>query len=61
MTKPAAFRQADVERAVKGVTAAGLPIARVEVVDGKIVVIVGGPPRDDDDWRNGSPLYGSAA
>jgi hypothetical protein len=63
MTKPAAFRQADIERAVKGVTAGGLPIARVEVVDGKIVVIVGEPEKASMTKRRtlADKLYGSAA
>jgi hypothetical protein len=43
MTARAAFKQDDVSRAVKGVKAAGLPVARVVVVDGRIEVIVGDP------------------
>ena len=43
MTARATFKQDDVSRAVKGVQAAGLPIARVVVVDGRIEVIVGDP------------------
>ena len=36
------FRQADISRAVKGATAAGLVIGRVEIdQDGKIVVVSG--------------------
>lgn len=43
MTARANFRQDDVARAVKGVQAAGLAVARVVVVDGRIEVIVGDP------------------
>jgi hypothetical protein len=42
MTARAAFKQSDVERAVKGVAAAGLKVAYVEVCAGKIVVHVEG-------------------
>lgn len=43
MTARATFKQADVERACKGVTAAGLKVARVEVESGRIVVVVDEP------------------
>lgn len=39
---PALFRQSDVTRAVRGVTAAGCEVARVEVdKDGRIIVTTG--------------------
>lgn len=42
MTQAAVFKQADVTRAVKGVTVAGLPVGRVEIDRaGKIVVFTG--------------------
>ena len=48
MARPAAFRQADVARALRAARAAGVQIARVEIDrDGKIVVVVGEPARDD--------------
>lgn len=37
-TRPATIRKADVERTVKGVIAAGLPIAKVEIEGGKMVI-----------------------
>ena len=41
---PCAFRQCDVERAIKAARAAGLEVARVEIdKDGKIVIIAGKP------------------
>jgi hypothetical protein len=42
VTRRAAFRQTDVCRAVKGATAAGVSIARIEVdANGKIVIVAG--------------------
>jgi hypothetical protein len=41
---PSTFRQQDVTRAVKAVTAAGVHIARIEIdKSGKIVIITGDP------------------
>jgi len=48
MTKPVTFKQDDVSRAVKGVTAAGLNVARVDVIDGKISVIIGDPDSESE-------------
>jgi hypothetical protein len=48
------FRQADVQRAVRGVTSAGVAISRIEVdlATGKVVIT----PRDGDGGSSGSPL-----
>jgi hypothetical protein len=52
---PSTFRQADLTRAVRGVKAAGVEVARVEIDrDGKIVIMMGKLdepttiPRNDD-------------
>lgn len=47
MTARATFKQDDVSRAVRGVKAAGLPVARVVVIEGRIEVIVGDPDSDE--------------
>lgn len=41
MTQPVRFTQADVKRAIKGIQAAGLKIACVDVADGKTVIHIG--------------------
>jgi hypothetical protein len=54
MTRPASFRQADVTRAMRGVSAAGMKVARVEIdPNGKIVVYTESKAANDDspsDW-----------
>jgi hypothetical protein len=58
---PSTFRQADVTRAVKAVTAAGVDIARIEIDKaGKIVIVAGKPEaRDFDALREGSNEWDS--
>lgn len=52
----AAFTKADLSRAVKGVKAAGVNVARVEIgPDGKIVVVAGAaekPVGTENEWDN---------
>jgi hypothetical protein len=45
MTARVAFRQDDVRRAAKGAVDAGLSVARIEVENGRIIVIVGDPDK----------------
>jgi hypothetical protein len=50
---PAIFRQGDVTRAVRGVTAAGQTVARVEIdTNGKIVIVTAGEfeRREENSW-----------
>lgn len=60
MNRPHRFKQADVARAVKGATAAGLCVSRVEIdAQGTIVLVLGSPVQKDpapalsayDAWR----------
>lgn len=61
MSARAAFKQADVERLINGVKAAGLPVAKVVYEGGKVEVVIGEADQDGEDWRKGSPLYRDAA
>jgi hypothetical protein len=51
--KTPTFRQRDVSRAIKAIIAGGRDVARVEIEQGKVVVIVGKPGEDQktkNDW-----------
>lgn len=50
MTAQARITQADIDRAVKSVRAAGYEQARIEMdlVKQRIVIIIGAPPANDD-------------
>lgn len=63
MTKRVAFKQADLERACKGAVAAGLQVARIEINDNGIAVIIGEPERAATTRRRtlADRLYGSQA
>ena len=43
------FKQGDVTKAVKAVVKAGLKVGRVEIADGKIIVVAGQPGEDAAD------------
>lgn len=48
MTKRSTFTQAEISRALKGVTACGLKPSRAEILpDGKIVIHIGDAPESD--------------
>jgi hypothetical protein len=56
---PSTFKQSDVRRAVKAVKDAGVPVQRVELTNGKIVVVAveppgpdGGGPQAPADWED---------
>lgn len=50
MTAPARFTKADVKRAVSGMLAAGVPIAKIEIEpNGKIAII----PANQNDKQDG--------
>jgi hypothetical protein len=61
VTKPARFTKDDVRRAVTGVAAAGLQVARVVVVEGRIEVIVGDHESDDSAPNPLDRLHGEQA
>jgi hypothetical protein len=42
------FRQRDVTAAVKAVVAAGCKVKRVEISDGKIIMVIGEPEKPTD-------------
>jgi hypothetical protein len=50
MTRRASFRQSDLTKAIKGVAAAGLQVARAEIdpASGKILVVIGVPSAEEE-------------
>lgn len=59
MTTKAAFKQSDLERAIKAFGKVGLCVARAKIgPDGSIEIIAGDPEdADNSNWFAGSPLY----
>ena len=47
MTKPVAFRQDDVRRALAAVKAAGYPVKRVVLSEGRVEFVIGDEEGDD--------------
>jgi hypothetical protein len=48
MTRPSAFRKADLTKAIRATVAAGVQVGRVEVAqDGKIVLVIGNMQTDE--------------
>lgn len=45
MTTRAAFKQSDLDRALKVAEARGLPVARIEVNDNGVSIVIGEPER----------------
>ncbi len=54
MTKPAAFRQDDLTRALKGAAAAGVQVAKIELEPGGKIVIFTGSSQPGE--SGGNPL-----
>jgi hypothetical protein len=54
--RPSAFRQRDLTRAVKGVTAAGVGIARVEIDKAGKIIIIPGETTDQPGQPSGNDL-----
>jgi len=54
--RPANFRQSDLTRAVKGVTAAGVDIARVEIDKAGKIIIITGETTDQPAQASGNDL-----
>lgn len=61
MTARAAFKQADLTRAAKALADAGLHVAEARIEPNGTIRLLTGEHEVNDDWRAGSPLYGSAA
>lgn len=63
MTRTVSFRQSDVERAIKAVQAAGLPVEGVEIVDGRIRVLTtrAAAEQPADDYGNWKRKRGDRA
>jgi hypothetical protein len=54
--RPSAFRQSDLTRAVKSVTAAGVGIARVEIDKAGKIIIITGETTDQAGQASGNDL-----
>ena len=54
--RPSAFRQSDLTRAVKSVTAAGVGIARVEIDKAGKIIIITGETTDQPAQASGNDL-----
>lgn len=62
MSARAAFKQSDIERAVKACEKAGLSVARVKFTQDGFEIVAGETEgQDNNNWFAGSPLYKGAA
>jgi hypothetical protein len=58
---PCTFRQTDIKRAIKGATAAGMEIARVEISKDGVIVMVPSKPEEPVDERPETNEWDSVA